>query len=291
MPIDSLIFIDTNILLDFYRVRAGGTGLSILKHIDQNHERIITGSQVEMEYKKNRQKVIQESLGQIKAPDWNAAKTPAFLSEAQAVQAIEKCKKDVSSQIKTIKARIERVLKNPSRNDLVYQCLQRLFTNKGPYNLGRHNKIRYKIRRLAWKRFILGYPPRKNSDTSMGDAVNWEWMVHCAEISGKDIVIVTRDSDYGIIHEKEAVLNDWLSLEFKERVSRKRQIRLTDRLSEGFKLASIQVSKKEEEEEKQMIKDIGATEPEAISPQARSPNSFETWVKLFQELQKLSTKS
>ena len=28
--------------------------------------------------------------------------------------------------------------------------------------------------RLAWRRFLLGYPPRKANDTSIGDAVNWE---------------------------------------------------------------------------------------------------------------------
>jgi hypothetical protein len=47
-----LIFIDTNILLDFYRVRRDGVGLGLLEKIGDHHDRIITGSQVEMEYKK-----------------------------------------------------------------------------------------------------------------------------------------------------------------------------------------------------------------------------------------------
>jgi hypothetical protein len=43
---DPLIFIDTNIFLDFYRAAGRDTKLSILSLIDSNHDRIITGEQV-----------------------------------------------------------------------------------------------------------------------------------------------------------------------------------------------------------------------------------------------------
>jgi len=59
---DALIFVDTNILLDFYRVRSGGGGLELLDLIEAHKDILITGSQVEMEYKKNRQRVILEAL-------------------------------------------------------------------------------------------------------------------------------------------------------------------------------------------------------------------------------------
>ena len=47
---NTLLFIDTNILLDFYRVRSRDAGFSTLRHLDQNHERLITTGQVEMEF-------------------------------------------------------------------------------------------------------------------------------------------------------------------------------------------------------------------------------------------------
>ena len=97
-------------------------------------------------------------------------------------------------------------------------------------------KVRRLIRRQAWRRFMLGYPPRKSGDTSIGDAVNWEWIVQCAKESGNDVVIVSRDSDYGVSMDRVQYLNDWLSEEFKDRVSRKRSIRLTGRLAEALKL-------------------------------------------------------
>ncbi len=68
-----LIFIDTNILLDFYRVRGREAGLSILKHIDDNLDRFITTTQVEMEFKKNRQHVFLQSDKELKLPDWSAS--------------------------------------------------------------------------------------------------------------------------------------------------------------------------------------------------------------------------
>ena len=48
----ALLFIDTNIYLDFYRRRGPGNPLSTLTHFDGNFDRIITTTEVEMEYKK-----------------------------------------------------------------------------------------------------------------------------------------------------------------------------------------------------------------------------------------------
>jgi hypothetical protein len=67
---------------------------------------------------------------------------------------------------------------------------------------------------------------------------------------------VSRDSDYGITVAGEPVINDWLLQEFKDRVSRKRKVQLTDRLAEAFKRASIKVSKAEEKEEQVLIREL-----------------------------------
>ena len=259
---DTLIFIDTNILLDFYRIRGGDVGLSLLSHIDKHHDKIITGNQVEMEFKKNRQKVLLESINRIKNPEWAGLSPPAFLSEAQPVKVIQKNKKELIKQQAALKKRLGTILKNPVRNDPVYQCMQRLFKNGNDYNLDRKKKIRKLIRRLAWKRFFLGYPPRKKDDTSMGDAVNWEWVIQCAIDSGKNVIIVSRDSDYGINLNGTPILNDTLKQEFKERVGAKRKIVLTDRLTDAFKQASIAVTKKEEKQERKLIEEIAGEKSE-----------------------------
>lgn len=110
------------------------------------------------------------------------------------------------------------------------------------------------MRKLARKRFTLGYPPRKKTELSIIDAINWEWIIYCANNCSDDIVIVSRDKDFGEHYQNESMLNDWLVQEFKERVSRRRSITLTTRLSEAFRLASIQVSQEEEESEEVLLK-------------------------------------
>ena len=115
---DTLNFIDTNIRLDFYRMKIPGGVLSILERIDKHHDIIITGDQVEMEYKKNRQKVILETLRQLRTTELKILSPPGFLSDAAPSKAISK-KKEITTQQTRLRRRIERILRNPSRNDSV----------------------------------------------------------------------------------------------------------------------------------------------------------------------------
>jgi hypothetical protein len=86
----------------------------------------------------------------------------------------------------------------------------------------------------------------------MGDAFNWEWMVHCATERRAGLVIVTRDSDYGVTVDDRSYINDHLRQEFSERVSRKRSLILYTRLSDALKHFSVEVSPQEEEAEKEL---------------------------------------
>ena len=256
----------------------------MLDLIEAHKDLLITGSQVEMEYKKNRQRVILEALAAQKTPDWSGLTSPAFLADAKPARAITKSKKTITTQQAKLKKRIASILDRPNVSDPVFKCLSRVFKHPSDFNLTRDKKVRFAIRTLARKRFVLGYPPRKHSDTSIGDAINWEWIVHCAAASGKDIIIVTRDSDYGCSYDGKFHLNDWLRLEFKERISRKRGLILTDRLAEAFKLVAVPVSAEAEEEEKKLVAEKSATqsvrcgqcgaaldEPPALAPHLRAP--------------------
>jgi len=254
--LDALIFVDTNILLDFYRIRQSDISLEYLKRLEDCKDRLILGSQIEMEYKKNRQRAILESLNRYAEPDWGKLTPPALVANMQAAKTIEKKRGEISTQQKKISQKIIKILHNPSANDQVYQSLQRIFANNSPYNLNRQDKYRFTIRRLARKRYMLGYPPRKQNDTSIGDAVNWEWIIECAKKSGKDIIIVTRDTDYGAIYKRQAYINDWLILEFKERISRKRKLIMTDKLSYALKAIDAVVTKEMEDAENALLREI-----------------------------------
>lgn len=252
MQVDALIFVDTNILLDLYRIRKSDVSMAYLARLEDCKDRIITGSQVEMEFKKNRQKVILESLKNYSTPDWNKLTPPALLSDFQPSKMIEKKKGEIQTQQRKVNEKIEKILANPSANDPVFQRLQRIFKHDSIFNLSRESTERHRIRRLARKRFVLGYPPRKDADTSIGDAINWEWVVECATKTEKDIIIVTRDTDFGAIHKNSSYLNDWLKNEFQERISKKRKIILTDKLSFALKAIDEVVTQEMEEAEQQV---------------------------------------
>jgi hypothetical protein len=220
MPI--LLFIDTNIFLNYYEKVEKPGGISLLRKINKNRARIITTEQVEMEFEKNRQQVILKQL---------------------------------DKQANQVNKYIDKILWDPT-SDGVYQILERFFRGESDYHLTNKNMTRSRIHRLAFKRFIMNYPPRKSKDTSMGDAINWEWIVYCAQQSKADVVIVSRDSDYGIRRGEHSILNDWLRHEFQERVGFDRKISLTALLSKAFKIADIPVSKKEEEEENELVEEV-----------------------------------
>ena len=249
----SIVFIDTNIFLDFYKIEGRKEDLSILKRINENHDLIITSSQVEMEFYKNRHNVIIKAFKEFQIPNLEKWKPPVFLLQSKQYKAIIKKQKDVKRHTQDLKDRMKKVLQDPVRYDPVYKVARKLFLSKTEWNLSKTNKKSDEIRKLAEKRFILGYPPRKDNDTSMGDAFNWEWIIDCAIESGKDVVIVTRDSDYGKTFDNKTILNDWLLQEFREKVNRRRKIELTTKLTEGLKAAEITITKKEEEIEEELI--------------------------------------
>ncbi|MBF8962995.1 DUF4935 domain-containing protein [Pontibacter sp. FD36] len=253
--LDAYIFIDTNIFLDFYRIRRTDISLKYLEEIIKHKEIIITSSQIEMEFKKNRQSAILESIAEVKKNSSSGLSVPAILSDEKAVEMIQKNKKAIDGYQKKLKQKIENIFANPNSNDPVYKSLQKVFSNNSTLNLNRENEQRFAIRRLALKRFMLGYPPRKSADNSIGDAINWEWIMRCAETTQKNIIIVTRDSDYGAIYDNNSYLNDWLSQEFKLRTSIRRKLILTDKLSYAFKLVEIPVTKEMIEEEETIIKE------------------------------------
>ena len=247
-----LVFIDTNIYLDFYRYR-NDLSLSLLRRLDNNHDRIITTAEVEMEYKKNRQKVILEALHSIKPQSAGQLNIPSFLKESTYNRTSSRLAREWNTLANKLLSRTEKLLESPGRYDPVYKILQRLFKYRATCHLNRGNKMRKEILEKAQTRYTLGYPPRKPNDTSIGDSINWEWIIYCATQCHDDIVLISRDSDYGAFEKNNYYLNDWLIQEFKERVSHKRSITLTGRLSEGFKIAGITVPEAEEQAEEKFL--------------------------------------
>ena len=121
-----------------------------------------------MEFKKNRQGVIINAFNSVEklAPQTQKA-LPAFLEESQAAISLLKAEKRFRECISRLREQTRRILEEPIKHDQVYKKVQRLFATDTPHNLNRKKEEgRSEIRDLAHKRFELGYPPRKDKDTS-----------------------------------------------------------------------------------------------------------------------------
>jgi predicted nucleic acid-binding protein len=248
-----LVFVDTNIFLDFYRL-GGDSAKRALVNLEQHSGSLILTDQVWMEFLKNRQKVILQTIKDINKPSDQTM--PALLNDVQAAKQFTKYQKLGVAHHKKLIQKIEAILKNPSQRDPVYKSLQKLFALASELSLKRPDKRRYTVRRAAMKRFSLGYPPRKDDTLRLGDSINWEWIIECANASKEkaNILIVSRDGDFGANHSQDTFLNDWLRTEFKERVSRQRKIELTNRLSTALKRLDATVRQSDVEEEDRILR-------------------------------------
>jgi hypothetical protein len=278
MAIKKLLFIDTNIWLDFYRSRTEA-GLSLLSHVENVSDRLIVPYQLEMEYKRNRQAAILEGLEGLKPPA--SISRPGMFSDAKVSSALKKNILAATKRVAALKEKMKRALADPSNCDPVYQVCQRLFHAETELVLKRDDKFRHIIRRRAFRRFLHGCPPRKRNDTSIGDAFNWEWMIECADRNNAELVIVSRDADYGVCFEGKTYINDHLSQEFHERLSRKRNLLLYMKLSEALKHFEVAVTPEEEKEEDAWTRLI-----EGVEHQAKGEGKVVDWETLVDEMAK-----
>jgi len=252
MPTEKLLFIDTNIWLDFYRAQ-NDAGLKLLKHVEALRDRLIVTYQLEVEFKKNRQQVLIDSWANLKPP--SDLGVPNIVADAQTSQMLKRHMREAKKRVEKLKKLVMRTMASPARYDHVYQVVQRIFHRDDDLVLSREKGLRRTIRNKALRRFLQGYPPRKRSDISMGDAFNWEWMVHCAAERKAELVIISRDSDFGVMIGNKWYPNDHLQQEFKERVSKRRKAVLFRRLTDALKYLNVAVSKKEVAAEQEWLRD------------------------------------
>ncbi len=153
---------------------------------------------------------------------------------------------------------------HPRSKDRVYQIVDELFGMDTNLNLRRDGENLATVRELAQARASMGYPPRKDTDVSFGDALNWEWIIACATALKSDVVIVSRDADFGVSIGERTFINDWLLCEFKERVGARRNVVLTNLLTTALQWFERPVTEEQVAGERETT-----TEPTVAEPLAR----------------------
>ncbi len=239
-----LLFVDTNILLNFYRAR-GEAGLTLLERLASVADSLIMTDQVEVEFINNRRNVIDGTLKGIAAP---TIPVPAYLVASRVANSIEKHQEIIRTQIKNLKEKVNGILDNPAKNDPVLRIVKKMIAKESDLSMKfAPDQIRKQIFDSAFLRHHRNFPPRKPKDHSIGDAINWEWIVHCAERTGRNTVIVAEDCDYG----ENNILLDCLTQEFAARTKCKAE--LVSKPSEGLQKLDVRVTAAELKDEQKMI--------------------------------------
>lgn len=250
--LDALIFLDTNVLLDFYRNRKNDVKMQLLDEILAHKEIIISSFQVEMEFKKNRQSALGEAYGEFLKNKSISQVFPLMLSDDEEVEKIKRAKEELISSQKSLEEKFKKLFIDPYNEDEVFKKIEELFRHKSPYILTQDKAG--EIIKKAKLRFELGFPPRKDKDNSIGDAVNWEWILECAKASGKSVILISRDGDYGYDFDSIPRLNDYLMHEFSLKTSKASKIQLTNRFVNAFKMVKIPVTSEMIKEEEEVLK-------------------------------------
>ena len=176
------IFIDTNIILDFYRINNKNSINQILKEIKEYKKYFVSTKQSQDEFLRNRDRTIKDFIEELKKQNYivhpnNVIATLESYNEYY--NSILKANNNTKKIIDEMNILIE----NPDL-DLIYKIYMDL--NEIAYN--RTDNI---IER-AQKRKIIGNPPTSKKETC-GDEIIWETLLeYCKE----DLIIVSRDSTF-----------------------------------------------------------------------------------------------
>jgi hypothetical protein len=199
-----------------------------------------------MEFLKNRRKVLNESWGSVKKPD--KFRLPPALSRLKAGAELSALVERAQEEYERLKSEMHQISSNPAEFDEIYRAISDLLGGSGKLHVG-HNEPEFDdVSSYAEDKFLRGQPPRKSNDTAFGDAINWEWVLRCAEQhkSSHKILIVSKDSDYGEKIGINYCLNEWLAEEFATRVGSRHQIKLTANLTDALKILNEPVSEADE---------------------------------------------
>lgn len=239
-----MVFVDTNVLLDFYRLR-GNNALEFLAQINEHKTSLILTRQVFMEFLKNRRKAILAAFSVLSKP--TVQKLPPNLRGMDVADDMVKSLNDADVCYKKIKEKTDLIVSNPTEHDEVFNLVSRLFAD-----LDQTREA--ELFQLAQMRSLKGYPPQKDKDTSFGDAMNWEEMLQAIEDAPEktNLFIVSRDGDFSD-GPRAKEINEWLLHEFKERFGVDREVILSESLSQAMELLGETVPQEAVEEENEVI--------------------------------------
>lgn len=207
------IFIDTNIILDFYRINNKNSINEILKEIKKYKKYFISTKQSQDEFLRNRDRTITDFIEEIKKQNYKVHINNVIATLDSYTEYHDSIIKANTNTRKIIEE-LNKLIENPDI-DLIYKIY--LDLNETAYN--RTNEI---IER-AYRRKIIGNPPTSKKETC-GDEIIWETLLDCCN---DDLIIVSRDSTFSTNY-------NFLKSEFKK--DKNRTLKVVDSITKAIEL-------------------------------------------------------
>lgn len=180
------LFIDTNVLLDFFRMSSGDLEeIRKVVRLSVNSKITLLVSDFVMdEFNRNREGVIAQSISQFQKNKLELHRPNIIRAHPESLQ-LEQIQKQFQELVKTLsnRAATEAHEKN-TKADLV---IGELFNSSKICNVGSD------IIDKAIRRVTLGSPPGKEG--SYGDAIHWEWLLYHVS-NGEELHLISRDGDF-----------------------------------------------------------------------------------------------
>ena len=207
------IFIDTNIILDFYRINNKNSINEILKEIKRYKKYFVSTKQSQDEFLRNRDRTIIDFIEEIKKQNYKVHTNNVIAtldSYTEYHDSIIKANNDTRKIIEEL----NKLIKNPNI-DLIYQ----IYLDLHEIAYDRTNEI---IER-AQRRKIIGNPPTSKKETC-GDEIIWEILLECCD---DNLIIVSRDSTFNTNY-------NFLKDEFKK--DKNRILKVVDSITKAIEL-------------------------------------------------------
>lgn len=236
-----LVFIDTNVLLDLYDIPVG-PAVEALDRLEAHKDDLVTSEQGRREFLRNRDRVLLRDLRDLQVP--GEARLPCILGDLEAAQALSDARRHYADALDDLVHAVRNLLVDPVSGDRVAEAAVKLFDPPGAWHLapddGPHADVYETVYDTALRRHRRGDPPRKRQSTSIGDAIHWTWCLEAAKRSGRDLVVATRDRDFGTTQAGRSLPDPLLVDDFRHHGPEGRSLRLTTHLDEVFGALGIE---------------------------------------------------
>ena len=226
------ILIDTNVILDFYRLSDKTNVKNILEEIKKYKKYFISTEQFKDEFLRNRNNVMMEFIRNINLK--HSARNDSFIATLKIYPKYKETIKNANKYTDELIEEINELMENPEY-DMVYKIFLEL--NEDAY------KRTDQIVERAIKRKSIGNPPTSDKKDTCGDEIIWETIL---ENCNDDLIIVSRDSTFSNNY-------NFLMMEFKEKKGKK--LKIVETINEAIKMNKEQPSDQLENVESDLIID------------------------------------